>query len=191
MAFNSQYDGLNLTPAFTFPEDHSFGNDHSFMTSEDPLAQPRQPNLWTTQDVISFMQAGPSRAPVEHEEGPVTEYTSNSLSPTFDIWADMPAPYTTSQGPLNETSEGLGMGLESFQFGFSAEGGFAASPWDAMYIPSSISAPGVPDTYPPHRNLPKGDEQLTQFHREDDSVAGVNSVSDVSSFSQATSQDPR
>lgn len=43
MAFNSQYDGLNLTPAFTFPEDHSFGNDHSFMTSEDPLAQPRQP----------------------------------------------------------------------------------------------------------------------------------------------------
>lgn len=132
MAFNSQYDRLNLTPAFTFPEDHSFGNDHSFMTSEDPLAQPRQPvslsnfyclgvcgrapyplqNLWTTQDVISFMQAGPSRAPVEHEEGPVAEYASRSLFPSFDIWADMPAPYTTSQGPLNEMSEGLGTGLE-------------------------------------------------------------------------------
>lgn len=132
MAFNSQYDGINLTPAFTFPEDHSYGNDHSFMTSEDPLAQPHQPvslpnfyclgvcgrvpyplqNLWTPQDMIAFVQAGPSRAPVEHEEGPVAEYASSSLSPTFDIWADMPAPYTTSQGPLNEISEGLDTGLE-------------------------------------------------------------------------------
>lgn len=132
MAFNSQYDGLNLTPAFTFPEGHLYENDHYFTTSEDPLAQPRQPvslpnfyclgvcgrapyplqNLWTPQDMIAFMQAGPSRPSVEHQEGPVTEYASSSLSPAFDIWADMPAPYTTSQGPLNEISEGLGTGLE-------------------------------------------------------------------------------
>lgn len=128
MAFNSQYDGLNLTPAFTFPEDHSYANEHSVVTSEDLLAQPHQSvslpnfycigvagrahhslqNLWTPQGIIAFAKAGPSRFSVEHQRDPLADwYASSSFPPAFDTSStdsDVPASYTTLHGTLNEIS---------------------------------------------------------------------------------------
>lgn len=134
MAFNSRFDGLDLTPAFIFPENQSYGNHHPFRTSDNPLAEPRQPvslpnfycvavwgcahyplqNIWTAHDIIAFDQAGPSQPSVEHQRDPLDAgYASSSLSPAFDMFrAGVLVPYTASHGPLDEISGGPGTRLE-------------------------------------------------------------------------------
>ncbi|OJT06410.1 hypothetical protein TRAPUB_2685 [Trametes pubescens] len=144
MAFSNRFDGLDLTPAFTFPEQQTYGDsNHPFRISDDALAEPRQPNLWTTRDMMSFDQAGPSQLPAEDRRFPAPlddVYASSSFSPAFGLfWGDDSMPYTASSGPSRNA------GLEHYHFNFSVPEGFEASAWAYMNLPSGSSAQPSPE----------------------------------------------
>lgn len=126
MAFNTQFDGLNLSPAFIFPESQSYGSiNYPLNPVEEPLpwqpvrlrrsysmdlsdhAHCSQYNRWVFPSAMVGDQSGASQLPAEGRRGPLDEvYASSSLSPAEALLlGDNPFPSTTFAGSSSSIAQ--------------------------------------------------------------------------------------
>lgn len=128
MAFNTQFDGLHLSPAFIFPESQSYGSiNYPLNPVEEPLpwqpvslrrsqymdlsdhAHCSQYNRWVFPSAIVEDYPGASQLPAEGRRGPLDEvYASSSLpsSPASDLLlGDNPSPLATFAGSSSSMAQ--------------------------------------------------------------------------------------
>ncbi|KAL1938881.1 hypothetical protein VTO73DRAFT_11261 [Trametes versicolor] len=143
MAFNTQFGGLDLSPAFIFPESQSYGNvEYPLNPVEEPL--PWQPyNRWVFPSAIVEDHPGASQLPAEGRRGPLDEvYASSSLSPASNLLlGDNPSPLATFAGSSSSMAQNNHAGPELYMFGLPAQDAPPSS-WDYFARPrESFSRP--------------------------------------------------
>lgn len=133
MAFNTQFGGLVLSPAFIFPESQSYGNvEYPLNPVEEPLpwqpvslrrsrcmdlsdhAHCSQYNRWVFPSAIVEDYPGASQLPAEGRRGPLDEvYASSSLSPASNLLlGDNPSPLATFAGSSSSMAQNNHAGPE-------------------------------------------------------------------------------
>ncbi|OJT02557.1 hypothetical protein TRAPUB_6925 [Trametes pubescens] len=194
MASSNGFDGYNLAPAFTFPEQQSFANLHSPV--DDPLPEPWPPaaNKWVFPTTLCIPpdQPGTSQLPAEDQGWPPLDegYASSSLSPAPDLsWGGIPLPSTTFTGSSRSTAQDNQANQEPYRFGLPAHDGPASS---SNYISrpiesfSQLSPEDTPGRLTHRRNRPPSGAE-----KENPSPIAARDAIDENSFGLRLHYSPR